>query len=152
MAKTVAKKKGKTIKKLKRITNLQMELLEKYIAMSRDCNEFGKKALIWMLRRTKNLTVPVSLSLTPKHGKLVEEFSRGTRYINSASGSTHIWLLLRLIGSPMIFTEHCGCYFEGEFIYTAKAYTVWISPNLYSDKTEKLQPDIAGIKAIKLPD
>lgn len=143
---------GKAKEKPSPVTKSQMEALETFIYRSNDLSAFARKTLIWMLRRTQRLTVPVSLSFPPgsEYEQLGREAAFGAHDICSVKGSTHADLVLRAMGSSMMFDSACGHYGDdGEF--KSGGHTVWISPKSYDHEAKRLRLSIKRIRAVELP-
>lgn len=120
--------------------------LEEFIMVSPNATPVAKKTLLWMLRQTKGLSLPVSLMIPPldddppvddedpskkdSHG-FSAQVAYGVHDMNSANGKTRIDLFLRGMGSPMHFTSHCGRYFGRAFDSKAGGHTIWIATELY---------------------
>lgn len=128
-----------------RVTDRQMKELEKLVFSSRDAEELGKKLLVWMLRKSENLTRPVRMTLIdPAEGREGLMKSHVAAYaahdMNSLNGSTHIDFILGAMGSPMCFSSHSGSYLNGELNPRAGGATTWLAIDHYDDSAEPIQP------------
>lgn len=124
----------------------RMSALEEFIMISPNATPIAKKTLLWMLRQTKGLSLPVSLMIPPLDDDPPDSredlsnkeslgFSAQVAYsvhdMNSSGGKTHLHLFFRGMGSPMHFSSHCGRYLGRAFDSKAGGHTIWIAAELY---------------------
>ena len=136
---------------IKAVSRSQMESLEKAISSS-SFTEFAKKALIWMLEKSENLTKQISLSFPPAHSRLGRQVAFGIHNVCGSGGhSIRINDLMKRIGTPMFFSSHGGHYVGDRFNARTGGFTAWLAIRAYSDEAEKLPLNIDEIKAMKIP-
>src|SRR5690242_12218282 len=92
-------------------TARQMLALEQRVQSSTDATEFAKKAIIWLIRQSGQLTRRVSLSASPAVlGEAAEKIQDAAHAMNSCGASTRIDLLFRAMGTEWGLSHHCGGY------------------------------------------
>jgi len=128
------------------IPSSQMKAIEKIIAYSEDVNDFTKRIIIWVLRKTNNLTRNVVVSIED----LTQGF--GVHNMTSCNGTTHIDLIFQAMGTEMSLMCHHGVLVRKGVLDTARSgMTVWFSwvwYNLYPEVI--LHPNYKEIEAIDL--
>ena len=133
------------------MTEFQMKALEKFVVASHDGTEFAKKAILFLLRHSENLTKSVSLSA---FGPLADEMQDGAHDMNSCNGTTRIDLFFHGMGTEFGLSHHCGA-FVGKGIFNNKAQggrTIWISPFWYDEEAEHFAEDTKIICQVAFPD
>lgn len=95
-----------------KITNEQFTALEKYISRSADADDFSKKMLIWLLRKTESFTKGVKLELALENSQIGARVTKDIHKLNDPKGTTHITLFLEGMG---IDEQYCR-------IYTGRSY------------------------------
>ncbi len=126
-------------------TKRRLAKTERIIAKSRDATAFSKKCIIWLLRQSNNGEKNVCLSL---EGEMGRDLAHASHDMQSSCSKTR--LDFRATGLAKHLSHHSGIYIDGEFVGDADGGTVWFSDKLYDSSAEKLSPDMAAIKAIKL--
>jgi hypothetical protein len=136
-----------------------MLALEERIINSKDSTDFAKRIIIWLLRKTQNLTWPVALSvLDATYGaELCAEMQNGAHDMLSSNGSTHLGNFFRGMGTEVTLEHHCGCFLlnrsktEDSFEARANGRTIWFS-FVYYDRNVQLftPPPLGELEAIKL--
>jgi len=125
----------------RRMTPRQIRALEVIIARSKDATVFGKKVIIWALRKTDGLTRPVALSLSDVHwgGRLVEEMQNSAHDMVSSQRTTHLPTMLDLMGTNMCLMHHGGMFVgKSEYNNKAPGRTIWFSPYYFDNDAELL--------------
>jgi len=142
---------------LPKITDDQMRALEEFVRCSPDANEFGKKAVLYVLRKSENLTKPVCLTLPDGaegrdwvDGCEADQMQNAVHDMRSANGHTHIDLLFYAMGTDFSLSHHGGGYVNNVFSCEIFGRTIWFSPYCYDDNAEKLKTTIDEIDAIDL--
>lgn len=112
------------------ISDGQMRALQNFISASRDATPFAKRAILYAMAQSKNLTERVSLSV--KAGMEASELLDGASRVNSSLCSTNINLFLEGMGTEFGLSEHFGIYVKpGVFDSSIGGATIWISPFFY---------------------
>jgi hypothetical protein len=133
------------------INDNQIAALEEFLIASANLKtDFAKKAVIWLLRQTNRLADEICVSFPKEIGDRAREVGFGIHDINSCNCSTQISLVLKAMGSHMIFESHCGGYVDDEFDAKAGGYTVWIARSYYDHGVPRLELDLEAIEAISL--
>jgi len=145
---------GKLVRDPKPVRGRQMRYLELVIAESIDATDFGKQALIWMLRQTDGLSRNIAVSLPFSWGKqTVRGVYKSVHDMCSDNGSTHLWRTFAAMGVGSGINSHCGLY-EGQaqkLNHDLPGYTVWISNRASYDHTaERIEPDFNAIQSINI--
>ena len=118
------------------VSYAQMEALKLFISVSGDISDFAKKAVIFLLSQTENLSLPVHLCIP---GKLGREVQNGVHYMRSINGKMHICYFLRGMRTHMDIQHHCGLYDKsGRFNSNLKGSTIWVSVELYDDNSKEI--------------
>jgi hypothetical protein len=128
-----------------RMTGGQMQALEEYIALSPDGTDFGRKAMIWLLRQSENLTKSVAASFPEQElGSLASEVELTEHNMGSAGGKTHLSRFMRGMGTHVGFSGHYGCLVIGKMPdpldFKFPGVTIWIS-HLFYDRDAHIIPD-----------
>ncbi|TSC81740.1 MAG: hypothetical protein G01um101420_845 [Parcubacteria group bacterium Gr01-1014_20] len=140
------------------ITDRQMAALEAIIIKSKDANDFAKRAIIWTLRQTENLTKSVALSLWYKDFGMdqVDAVQDGSHDMNSCNGSTHLYYFFEALATEVGLSEHCGCSVpmrEGGNVHINEAagITIWFSHIFYDPRAILLvKPSKEDLESIAL--
>ena len=136
--------------KLLRMTDAQMSALEQFIVASRNATEFAKKAILFAIRRSENLTKPVSVTVLDPD--LASEMQDGAHGMNSVNGSTQIDLFFQGMGTEFCLSHLCGRYTSpGKFDPAAEGRTIWLSHTLYDREAEWVVADPASINETQFP-
>ncbi|MBI4142468.1 hypothetical protein HY480_01175 [Candidatus Uhrbacteria bacterium] len=95
------------------ISATQVEALEACIRASPDASPFAKRVIIWMLRQTERLTIPVALSLPPElYGESARSVAFSAHDMVSANGRTHLDQVLRKGTTQFHLMGH-----DGQFVF-----------------------------------
>lgn len=137
-----------------RMTDTQMDALERIILRSADGTEFAKKAIVWLLRQSENLSKPVAACFTYNvyGADKCEEVGRCAHDMGSSGGTTHIWDTFLAIGTMMMLGHHGGVFAQGADQILDGGYTIWFSVVAYDREAVFLQPpSIERIMEIESP-
>ncbi|MFH0780213.1 MAG: hypothetical protein V1928_05185 [Parcubacteria group bacterium] len=123
-----------------RVTDDQMDELKKIIMNSPDGDDFGRKAVCWLLDKSENLTKRVALTFSKEFGEQGESASGTAHAFVSANCATRIDLSLEKIGTNFRLIHH-GASFndknEWDAVYR-KGGTIWFSNVWYDQKPEQI--------------
>lgn len=141
------------------MTDQQMAALEKFILRSRNASDFAKRVIIWMLRQSGQLTVPVALSLWNEDfgADRVREVQDAVHDMRSANGATHIGHVFAAMGTEMQLMHSEGCFIGGNahpFDPKAPGRSIWCH-YIYDGAHSLLlllPPKVAELEALELPD
>ncbi len=81
-----------------RISNSKMRALEEFIRVSKDGTYFGKQGIIYILRKSRNLSREVVIRVLGIPGK---DIGQSVHDMNSSNGSTRVDLFFKGMGSGM---------------------------------------------------
>lgn len=125
------------MKKPEFLTDEQMKELERFVCDRERISDFAKKAIIWLLRQSENLTKEVSLKF-PESPKRVRNLGRAFAF---AAHDISLNNLIKEMGGSMV-------------LYGYNSETAGLGASLafkyYSKGEETLLLDINEIKAINL--
>ncbi len=138
---------------MKRMKDSQMKALQRFIMESHDASDFAKKAILFALRHTNNLTEPICLSLPPLFDeKLAGEVQDGVHDMLSCNGTTRIDLFLKGMGTKMAMSHHCGVYTCRGFDSKVGGRTIWVSPEYHDDRAPRMIVRLVSvIDSVELP-
>lgn len=119
-----------------RATDEQMVKIRRYIIKSPDASDFAKKAVLWLLRKSENLTKPVSLSFARRHESCTIEVCKGIHDMDSANGQTRLSDFLKELGINEMF-----------FYYV---YPLRITDDILHTQCVEYRATIKEIKAVSL--
>jgi len=129
------------------ITDAQFGELRRVIIASQDATEFGKKTVLWLLRKAKETRKPVSVSF-PEDQKQDEEASLSVHDMRSSNGSTILHTVLERINASFTISTHDGMRVRGEKI--GKGFTIWVAPGLYDRSADPVPLDMGQIHSTSL--
>lgn len=136
-----------------RMTDKQMRSLEETIGRSKDATDLAKRAIIWALRQTDNLSRPVALSIPGSlHAELAQQMSHGAHDMVSSNGSTHLGTFLHGMGTEMYLMHHMGIMAPKTTPrrMARGGYTIWWAFRFYDRQVTVLKPNLAEILAVRL--
>lgn len=136
-----------------RMTNKQMGALEKTIGRSKDATDLAKRAIIWALRQTDNLSKPVALSIPAHlHAELAQQMAHGAHDMVSANGSTDLGTFLNGMGTEMYLMHHIGIMApkSTQRRLARGGYTIWWAFRFYDRRVTVLRPNLTEILAVRL--
>ncbi len=137
-----------------RMSERQMAALERTIMRSNDASEFGKKAIIWLLRQSEHLTKPVAACFTEiVFGEdKCKEIQSAAHDMGSSRGTTHIEDFFLALGTPMYLGHHIGVFTQGSDEILDGGCTIWFSVVYYDREALFLRPpSIERIMKIEAP-
>lgn len=138
------------IKQYPSVTGTQMEALKRFISVSKDISDFGKKAVIYLLNQSENLSLPVRMSMP---GKIGREVQNGVHAMCSANCRTQIGFFFDGMGTQMHLCHHGGLFDEnGEFNPGLDGSTIWVSVDWYDKNSKTIKFNKAKISRIRLFD
>ena len=123
----------------------QMKAFRKLILDSKDGNSFGKEVMLWLINNSDHLTRPVAVNIPTS---IAHEFAynaaTSVHDMLSSNGTTYLNELIRLMGSPLHFSHHCGQYAtlgliqndKRSFSSKLEGYTIWLTPEYYGHNHE----------------
>jgi len=162
------------MKQIMPVSDSRVQFLRELIARSKDVYDFTKKALIFLVDQSENLSKPVHMCIVDE--KIGEEIAEGVREMINDKGNTKLNFYLKKMGTPMMFSAHCGRYADTPCAHPAReegkpcpvcggpyrrlftgigGYTIWIAPGNYgqgkTEGTEEVEFDQSVIDAVALP-
>lgn len=136
-----------------RMTDIQMRALEETIGRSKDATDLAKRAIIWALRQTDNLSQPVALSIPGAlHSELAQQMSHGAHDMVSSNCSTHLHTFMHGMGTQMTLMHHMGIMAPKSTPRKVArgGYTIWWAFRFYDRQVKVLKPNLAEILAVRL--
>lgn len=129
-----------------RMSEKQLRALEWWIMHSKNASEFAKRAIIWALRQTNGLTMPVALSM-PAHfsSGSGREVAYAAHDMYSVNGTTRIDVFINGMGTEMGLSHHGGTYTRASadaneaFDFRGDGYTIWWSHTWYDHTAKRLE-------------
>lgn len=122
------------------ISDQQITALEAFIIRSADATPFAKKAILWALRASSNLSTPVALSLWSKDftAQAVADAQDGSHDMHSSNGKTHLNYFFDALQTEFGVSDHCGCFVPMRgvgniFNCEADGVTLWVSHTFFDD-------------------
>jgi len=132
-----------------------MQAIEEAIKQSPEATDFGKRVIIWMLRKTENLTCGVALSIPenayPCPSK--EELRISTSGLCRDNGPTHLNSVLEELGTKVGLSHHGRCFKDGKLNKeNTDGMTIWFSYFAYDQLKPKVLdlPSLAELRSIDL--
>ena len=116
----------------RRISRKQLQFLEYLVWKSKDADDFTKKCLIFLIRRSRGLTKPVGIIFSDR--ELAGKVSRNLHDMCSCNCTTHIDALFSLTGTTRLDVDYGG-------IAIRDPLTKWTS-------ILRLRPSVKKISAI----
>lgn len=127
---------------------MDMQSIRHAIVLSNEVGELTKKLAIWLMEKSQGLTQHVSVSIG---GKLGATVAREVRAMISDMGKTRLNRLMLLTGAKIAFSARAGIYTDGKSLaseFGGDGGTVWLADCSFSPSAERLEPNMAEIKAI----
>ena len=133
------------------ITDKQRRALELVVARSVDATELGKKAVIWLLRQSHDVSRNVVATFSAQQG--AKQIADSVHDMLSSGGSTHLGERIALMGVRFWISSHGGSFPITDELRSKieGVYTIWVSSrSRYDHDAEILQVDMNAIQAVSL--